>query len=430
MATLLTMSGLAIGLGNVWRFPYMMGQHGGSAFLLIYVLFMITLAAPALSAEWSLGRAVRGGPLLALRTALGPRLGPALAALFLFAAFMATCYYSVVVAQVLSSAWFAATNGFSEQTLAAYRGVLGEPGRQFAWALALLAACLWVVRRGLRGGIEVVNRLLLPLFGLASIYLVAVSLSLEGAPGRLLAYLAPDFSAAGPSVWFAAMGQACFSVGLSGTLGVMYGAYLADRAPIAGTATATCAVDLGAAILASGFVVPAVLVFGLDLAAGPGLLFETLPRLFAAMPGGRWLAPAFLLGWALVAMLTLIAVIDTLCGALAEWRPRGLEPHRARRRALVPVGLALVAVTAPIAWNPQWIGVLDLLFGSGLFMLGALVATLAVGWGLGPRALREQLAPGLADGPARWLANWIRWVVPTALTAILAGFLWSTLTGH
>jgi SNF family Na+-dependent transporter len=129
-------------------------------------------------------------------------------------------------------------------------------------------------------------------------------------------------------------------------------------------------------------------------------------------------------------MLTLIAVIDTLCGALAEWRPGGLEPRRARRRALAPVGLALVAVTAPIAWNPGWIGVLDLLFGSGLFMLGALIATLAVGWGLGPRALREQLAPGLATGPARWLTGWIRWVVPAALTAILAGFLWSTLTGQ
>lgn len=423
LATLLTMAGLSIGLGNVWRFPYMMGQHGGSAFLLVYMCFMLLLAAPALMAEWTLGRATRRGPVAALQVALGPRLGAWLGLAFLFAAFMAACYYSVVIANVLYSAGFAAVRGFSAQTLSAYQQGLEMRGLQYLFALAMLLSCLWVVSRGLQRGIETANKALIPLFALGSLYLVAVTLSLDGALARMGEFLRPDFSAAGPSVWFAAMGQACFSVGLSGTLCVMYGSYLRRAAPLATTAAATCAVDLGAALLAALFVVPAVLVFGLDLAAGPGLLFDTLPRLFAVMPGGRWLAPLFLLGWALVAMLTIIAVLDTITGALNDLS----GPSFDRGKLLRLVGIAVCVVMLPIAFNPHWIGVLDLVFGSGMFMVGALVAVLAAGWGLGRAVTHAQLSPGLPPWLVAVLVPWIRYVVPLALAAILLGFLLTTL---
>lgn len=417
------MAGLAIGLGNVWRFPYMMGQHGGSAFLLIYLLLMLLLAAPALMAEWTLGRATRCGPVAALQAAIGRRAGLGLGLAFLFAAFMATCYYSVVIANVLFSAGFAAVHGFSPRTFAAYQQGLQWHGMQFLFALAMLLTCLWLVSRGLQKGIEAANKVLIPVFALASLYLVAVTLNLDGAMLQLREFLRPDFSAVGPAVWFAAMGQACFSVGLSGTMCVMYGSYLRRDAPLAGTATATCAVDLGAAFLAALFVVPAVLVFQLDLAAGPGLLFDTLPHLFAVMPGGRWLAPLFLLGWGLVAMLTIIAVLDTIAGALDDLTPA----HLSRKRLLWLVGVAVSVVLLPISYNPHWIGTLDLVFGSGMFMLGALVAVLAVGWGLGKTTITRQLAPGLHPLLLRLLVPWIRYVVPAALAAILIGFLFTTI---
>lgn len=421
-ATLLTMAGLAVGLGNVWRFPYMMGQHGGSAFLLVYAVFMLALAAPALSAEFSLGRATRSGPIAAFQAAFGPRLGAVAGFLGLTAAFMATCYYSIVIANVFFSAGFAAVAGFSDATLEAYGDGLGRDGLQLVIALGVVGLCAWVVQRGLRRGIEAANKVLMPVFGAAAVYLVIVTLQLEGATDRLVEFLRPDFSRAGPSIWFAAMGQACFSVGLSGTLGVMYGSYLSRQASLVPTAGATCLVDLGAAFLAALFVVPAVLVFGLDLAAGPGLLFDTLPRLFSAMPGGRWLAPLFLLGWGLVAMLTLVAALDTVSGALAD-----LGPRHSRRRWLWIVTAAVCAVMLPIGLNPHWIGVLDLVFGSGMFMLGALLAVLAVGWGLGKAVAREQLGRGLPPGLARLAVIWVRFVVPAALAAILIGFLVSTL---
>lgn len=436
LATLVTMAGLAIGLGNVWRFPYMMGQHGGSAFLLVYTIFMLALAAPALAAELSLGRATRSGPVAAFQAAFGRTAGLIAGLLALFAAFMATCYYSLVIGNVFYSAGFAAAYGFSDTTLAGYNEGLAQHGLQLAIGLVVLLVCAGVVQRGLRKGIEAANKVLMPLFGVATLYLVYVALRQDGAVEQLTNFLSPDFSRTGPDIWFAAMGQACFSVGLSGTLGVMYGSYLRREAAIMPTALGTCLIDLGAAFMAALFVVPTVLVFGLDLGAGPGLLFNTLPHLFAAMPGGRTLAPLFLAAWAGVAMLTLIAALDTVSGALAQLASNradatGTLTERAtgnhRRRWLWGVSGAGCLVMTPIGFNPHWIGVLDLVFGSGMFMLGALLAVLAIGWGLGARTTLEQLTVGLPGWAARLATIWVRFIVPLSLGAILAGFLYNNL---
>lgn len=423
LLTVLTMAGLAIGLGNVWRFPYMMGAHGGSAFLFIYLLFMLLLAVPALAAEWSLGRATRAAPVAAFRAALGPRAGLAIGVLMMISVLVVLVYYSVIVGNVLYSAWFATHTGFSAASLDGYQAGLDRSGLQYLFSAGLMALSLWVVSRGLRRGIEAANRLLIPLFAVMSAYLVFVSLSLDGALAHVAQFLQPDFSQAGPRVWFAAMGQACFSVGLSGTVCVMYGAYLREHQSILPTATATGMLDLGAALLGALFVVPAVLVVGLDMAAGPGLLFDTLPHLFSMMPGGRWLAPLFLVSWAMVAMLTIFSVLDTIAAGLADLG----GPSRGQWMHIT--GVSAILAMAPVAWNPQWIGVLDLVFGSGMFMVGALVAVLALGWGLGAAVTRAQLSIGLSASLAGFLAAWIRWVVPAALAAILAGFLINTLLG-
>lgn len=423
LATLLTMAGLAIGLGNVWRFPYMMGQHGGSAFLVAFLVCMVLLAVPALACEWSLGRATRHGPVASYRRAYGPRAGLVIGLTLLFSVFMALCYYSIIVANVFYSMGFAALRGFSPGGLDAYRTGLENPGLQFLLAAGVVLASVWVVRRGLRRGIEMMNRLLVPLFGLIALYLVAIALSLEGAVPRLLAYLRPDFSQLGADVWFAAMGQACFSVGLSGVLHVMYGSYLADRSRPVTTALGTSLMDAGAALLATLFVVPAVLVFGLSMAAGPGLMFDTLPRLFAVMPGGRTLAALFLLGWAMVAMLTIIATFDAVISGLSDLS----RPRFGKSAWTIAVAAAVILVMLPIAWNTHWIGFLDLLFGSGMFMVGSLLAVVGIGWGLERAALQEQLQPGLPAVLAAAVIGWARYVVPLALTAILLGFVMSSI---
>lgn len=422
LTTLLAMAAFAVGVGNVWRFPYTMGQNGGSAFLLVYLVFVLLLAVPALIAEWSLGRASQAGPVNAFRSAFGGKLGIPLGLIALFTIFMALSYYCIVVGNILWSAWFALTQGFHDDTMAAYQAGLGNNGVQYLWGAALTLFCLWMVHRGLKRGIEAMNSILMPIFGVVAIYMVFVALNLDGAIPKLLDFLKPDFSQAGPETWFAAMGQACFSIGISGAVGVMYGSYLRKDEKLFPTAAATGLIDTGAALVASMFVVPAVLVFGLDMAAGPGLLFNTLPELFNAMPGGRWLAGPFLAAWALVALLTIMAAFETIVGALADFSGEKFG----RSQWIWTIGIALLAVMLPIAYNPQIIGTLDTVFGSGMFMFGCLMAVIGIGWGMGKAVLHAQVSFGLGDRTTAWLVFWIRWVVPAALLAILVSFVLTT----
>ncbi len=420
LTALLTMAGLAIGLGNVWRFPYMMGQNGGSAFLLVYLLFMLLLAVPALMAEWSLGRETRTGPIETYRKVIGTRTGLAIGLIMVFSVFMALTYYSLVIGHIVYTAWFAAASGFDAGHLPAYHDGMSRHGLQFLLGAGVTVFSLWIVHRGLHRGIEVMNRWLVPLFGIAVIYLVFVALSLDGAMDRLVAFLQPDFSQITPNVIFAAMGQVCFSVGLSGVLGVMYGSYLQRNQRLAPTAVGTVAMDAGAAFLASLFVVPAVLVFGLNIASGPGLLFDTLPQLFAVMPGGRWLATVFLSAWVMVAVLSVIATYDAIVGGLHDLS----GPRIGKTWWIALIGGANVAVMLPIAFNPQWIGTLDLVVGSGMFMFGALIAVLAAGWGLGKVRLAAQVSDGIPARLRGLFIIWLRYLVPLALAAILIGIIY------
>jgi NSS family neurotransmitter:Na+ symporter len=422
-ATLLAMAAFAVGVANVWRFPYMMGRNGGSAFLLIYLVFIVVLAVPVLASEWGLGRSTQSGPINAFREAFGKRFGMPLGFLLVLVVFTALTYYNIVVGNVIYSAWFALRHGFDAVSVETYQQGLSDNGLQFMFAIGLTVLSLWIVQRGLRRGIERANFILMPIFSVILLYMVGVALTLDGAIDELKNFLRPDFSQAGPSVWFAAMGQACFSVGISGSIGVLYGSYLRQDEKIIPSAMATGMIDTGAALLASLFVVPAVLVFGLDLAAGPPLLFNTLPHLFEVMPGGRWLGGPFLAAWALVAILTIVAAFEATIGALHDYAGKRLS----RRAWTIIVGVAMIAAMAPTAFNPQIIGTLDLVVGSGMFMFGSMMAVIALGWGMGRAVTRAQVALGLGSRMSSAVTFWIRYVVPVVLFAILLGGILSAL---
>lgn len=410
----LAMVGVAIGLGNVWRFPYMMGSYGGSAFVLLYLLFALGLAAPLLSAEWALGRATRRGPIGGYRVAFGARAGTGLGTVLVLAMLIANSYYLVVIAQIVYSAGFALGPGFSPEQLPAYESGLQRGGVQYAIALTLLALAAWVLWRGVRRGIEAASRVLVPVFGVVVLGLVGYAFSLDGAGGRVLAFLRPDFSALGPGQVFAALGQAFFSLGVGGTIMIAYGSYLDEATPLRRTALATALGDTGAALLAALFIVPTVLYFGLDMAGGPGLVFATLPRLFAIMPLGNALGALFLLA------LTLMAFLSALAGlAVCTSGARDLLGGRIGQGGAIMLVAGLEAILMwPSARDPALIGVLDLIFGSGMQILGALVAVLALVWGLGRAVALAQLR--LSDRSGRiWLVG-LRWLAPALLLLVLA----------
>ena len=225
----------------------MMGQHGGSAFLIIYLIFVLFLAVPAISAEWALGRSTGVGPVGAYRAAFGKKTGLFVGLLLLFSIFMALSYYNIVVANIVYSIWFAAWKGFEPGNFDAYHQGLANNGVQYILALGVTLTSILIVKRGLRNGIERVNTLFIPLFILIGLIMVVAVLRVDGSLSKMQQFLIPDFSQAGPDVWFAAMGQACFSVGISGAFGVMYGSYLRSKEKIVSTAIATGLIDTGAA---------------------------------------------------------------------------------------------------------------------------------------------------------------------------------------
>lgn len=423
VATVLTMIGVAVGLGNVWRFPYMMGKYGGSAFLFIYLLFTVLFALPALIGEVGLGRATRKGILGAFQEALGPTLGRSVGFLLLFTVTIASSYYVVVIANVMFTAGFSAVVGFSAESMPVFEGQLGNGYLQYGIVLCTLLISLLVLWRGLQKGIEWVSKLFVPFFLLIILYLILNAFSLEDARAQFTAFLRPDFAALGAKDVFAALGQAFYSLSLGGTFMVMYGSYIKSEEALPNLALWTGVGDVGAALLAGLFIVPTVLVFGLDMTAGPQLIFVTLPHLFMEMPGGAWIGFLFMIVLAMVAILSLIGALEASIGTIVEipWIPWN------RKQVLVGMGVLQAFLAFPSAMYPNLIGWLDLIFGSGMQVLGSALALIALTWGIGSVRTLKELSSASSFIQGSLFFSWIKWVVPLVLFVVLIGYIYSSI---
>ncbi len=282
---------------------------------------------------------------------------------------------------------------------------------------------MFVLYRGLKSGIEAVSRLFVPFFALVIIYLVVNALLLPGAPAKFAAFLRPDFSVLETEHIFAALGQAFFSLGLAGTIMVIYGSYMRADQHMPRAAAFTALGDVSAAFLASLFIVPTILVFDLDLPQGPTLVFSTLPKLFSVMPGGRILGSGFLLALSLIAFLSALGALEAIVGSISEQ----LRIKSDRNRVIAAVLIIEAVVMLPSSLDPGIVGTLDLIFGSGMQMLGSTIAVIAVAWGIGQAKAKLQI---FGTTQAAWHDNyfqWLKWIVPGVMMIILAGYVISNL---
>jgi len=280
---------------------------------------------------------------------------------------------------------------------------------------------LWVVHRGIGKGIERVSKLFVPLFGIMIITLIIMALRLPGATTALRAFLAPDFSQLTPTSVFAALGQAFFSLSLGGTFYLVYGSYLRDEESIPKAAIATGIGDAGAALLASLFIVPTVLALGLNMQAGPSLIFETLPAMFSAIPAGRVIGTAFLIGLWMMAFLSTVAAFQVIVDALTD------SFNFSITQAALIVGSVEAILMLPSALNPEIIGTLDLIFGSGMQMLGSALTIIALFWGCDRVVAAKQIFGGRTEGIRGLYLLWLRWVVPATLGIMLVLYIIDSL---
>ncbi len=422
------MVGVAVGLGNVWRFPYMVGRYGGGAFVLLYLVIAIVVGIPALMAEWSLGRHTRRGTLAAYR-AVGAPGGRALGWLLSFIVLAAVAYYNNAIGWVVyhAVAQIGAPLGLGLEgahILPPEQGFSGTSfGLQLFFTAMVVLAQVAVLLRGLRGGIERASRVLTPLVFGTLLLLIVRSLTLPGAGEGvrwLLAFHPGDMNA---SVTMAALGQVVFSLALGGTFMVTYGAYLDDGMPLRRQAALTVAGDTLAGLLAGLALFPAIFAFGMEPSSGPGLLFATLPELFARIPAGWLFGSLFYVALAGAALLSGIAAYEVLVVGLAE--SLGWD----RKRAIWTMAGATLVLAIPPMINLAVFVPWDLTFGSGGQTFGAVAAMATVGWVMARGDLLKQLGGDHPDAFDRFLAAWIRWVVPTAVGAAAVWWLLTDVLG-
>lgn len=421
--TIITMIGVAVGLGNVWRFPYLVGKFGGAAFVLFYVMVAVCVGVPALIAEWTLGRHTQRGTLGAFERGGLP--GGRLMGRFLFCVVIAaTAYYTNVVGWVLYFAIGSLMSAFGVDIHAA--SILppdtGFRNSSFLLQLActgvVILTCAIVLERGLRSGIERASKLIMPALYLILVILIVRSVTLPGAGEGLRWYIGKfAWSDLTPTVMVAAMGQAIFSLSLGGTFMVTYGSYMEADTPLLSSAVWTVFGDTAAGLMAGFVIFPAVFAFGLLPGSGPGLLFDTIPRVFAQMPGGSLFGALFFLGLFGAAYLSDVAAFEVLVAGLVD--NAGMSRKRAVRLMAAVVGVVALIPMLNLKIFVLW----DLTFGSGMQAFGALVTVLTAGWFMTRGALLQQLeGTGRARGA---LILCIRFLIPLAMLAVA---LWWLLT--
>ena len=413
--------GVAIGLGNVWRFPYMVGRYGGAAFVLMYVVIALFIGVPALMGEYALGRHARRGTVGAY-AANGLPGGRALG-WFLFALVIpATAYYTNVLGWVL---YFAAGQILpalgilwrSAAVLPPETGFLaGAFARQVLCTAVVILACVAVLQFGLRAGIERASRVIMPVLGVLLLLLMARSLTLPNAGAGVRWYLGKfAWSDLTPVVVVAAMGHAMFSLSLGGTFMLTYGSYLAEGADLGRSAVFTSVADTVAGLLAGFVIFPAVFSFGLAPASGPALLFDTIPRVFAQMPAGPLFGLLFFLGLFAAGYLSDVAAFEVVVAGLTD------NTRMSRRRAVWLMAICVFVASLVPMINLRVFLRWDLTFGSGFQTFGALCAAMTAGWAMHRGALLEQLDTA-RGGWRQWVPFWLKYVVPGAILAV--GIWW------
>jgi NSS family neurotransmitter:Na+ symporter len=429
--------GAAVGLGSIWRFPYLVGTQGGSAFILVFVVACVTIAIPLLAAEFLIGRRARLNPAQAAgevaAAAGGSRAWNAIGVLGTIATFLIISYYTLIAGWVLAYAWKCASGQLAGATPAELRSewtaFLADPWAMGAWHLAFLSLLGLISGRGIVRGLEVVNRWRAPaLLGLLAI-LVGYALA-TGDVARGLAFaFQPDFARIDAEVMLTAVGQAFYATGVGMAMMIAYGAYAPADSSLLRSATLIVVSIVVVSVLASMVVFPLVFAFDLDPAQGPDLVFHVLPAAFAQMPGGQLFGTLFFVLLVLAALTPSVAGFEP-CVAWLEQRA-GMPRLTAVVLALAAgwlLGLgSLLSFNVAADWHPlgdvprfarsTFFDVIDYVAANFLLPLGALLTAILVGWRLPQSFLDEGYAQS-----TRWQSTAVVWmlrlVCPVAIIAV------------
>ncbi|MGH9382122.1 MAG: sodium-dependent transporter [Thermoanaerobaculia bacterium] len=432
-------AGSAIGLGNIWRFPFTVGTGGGGAFVLVYLLCVLAVALPVQLCELAIGRATERNPVGAFAALSRGRFWRLVGGLGVFTGFGILAFYSVVAGWTVGYLWMALTGrletaGDAQTSGAIFTGLIGNAGPALILTVIFLALTAFVVRGGVSKGIERATKVLMPALFVLLVVLVVRSLTLPGAGAGLAFYLRPDFSALSANAVMMALGQALFSLSLGMGAMITYGSYFpkSERLPVAGVTVA--GFDTLIALLAGLLIFPALSSAGVEPNAGPGLVFVVLPTIFAHMPLGGLFAVLFYLLLAIAALTSTISLLEVVVAYFVDergWRRGRAAVAISAACFLLALPSALSQGVVPSLGNVFGMSFLDLqnaIFGNYSLSIGALLICLFVGWKWGIGRALDNIEMGGGRMPGRRAFGFVvRYVCPLAIAFVLGFIIYASV---
>jgi len=448
-------AGSAIGLGNIWKFPYLTGKSGGGAFLVLYVLCLVLVGLPLMLVELAIGRASQRNVVGAFR-ALAPKTPWYLVGFIgLFAGFLILSFYSVVAGwsleflyQTAAGTYWFDTPGLTDAARtdhikSLFGTFIGDYHRPIMWHLVFMALCVGVVAGGVKDGIEFWSKLLMPLLFVLILILIVRVYFLDGSGGGYAFLFSVDWKAVlSAEVVLAAMGQAFFSLSIGMGAMITYGSYLSGQDSLPRSALYVVIADTAVALMAGLAIFPAVFAFEIDPSAGPGLVFSTLPIVFTKMAGGRLFGVLFFASLLIAALTSAISLLEVVVAYFTEeygWKRIKTTLVMAVVIAVVgipsalsfvtpsdvcPLGMAGFKIPFPGTGPMPFFDLVEHISSNLCLPLGGLLMCLFTAWVWGRAAVLRAVADGEPGFVAHPLAGaWfflVRWVSPFIVALVFA----------
>lgn len=439
---ILISAGCAIGLGNVWRFPYITGKYGGAAFVLIYLIFLIILGMPIMAMEFAVGRASRKSAARSFHV-LEPK-GTKWhieGYLAMLGNYLLMMFYTTVGGWMISYIFKIASGSFQglapDQVGGVFNDMLASPDSMTFWMVVAVLLAFGICSMGLQNGVERITKIMMSFLLIILIVLCIRSVTLPGASAGLQFYLIPDFGKIVKNglgeVIFAAMGQAFFTLSLGIGAMAIFGSYISRDRTLMGESVNICILDTIVALMAGLVIFPACFAFGVDPGEGPGLVFVTLPNIFNQMAAGRLWGTLFFIFMSFAALSTIIAVFENIISF-------GIDLWGWTRKKSVLVNLVLILVLSlpcVLGFN-VWSGIAplgagstiqdleDFIVSNNLLPLGSLLyllfCTSRYGWGWDNFIAEADAGKGIKF--PKWARFYVSYILPLIVLFILVMGYW------
>ena len=429
---LVAMAGSAVGLGNLWRFPYLVGENGGAAFIIVYIIFVFLICLPIFISEFVVGRRSQKNAYAAFRDLSGGSAWRWVGLFTVIVPLIVLSYYCVIggwsIDYFIKSLSFSFTGGGSQSAMSTmFNDMATSTWTPLICHAGFLLATVLIVMVGIKDGIEKFSKVMMPVLFFIVIGIAIYSVTLPGAKAGLDYLFNPDFSKIDAKACAAALGQAFFSLSLGfGTI-MTYASYVDKKENALFQSTATAVSDLTFALIAGTAIMPAVFAFGIDPQSGPGLVFETLPYVFGQMPAGGFVAILFFLALLVAALTSSISMLEVAVAFLVE--EKGMS--RVAACMLLFVICLVVGALCSLSFGPlsdfkiagrTIFDFFDTLSSNVLMTLGSLLTVLFVGWRLKKTDVYDEFTNGgtLSTNARIFGVLWflIRFVCPLAIIAI------------